>query len=59
LPGGRTTTYAYIPATGSAADYALEAVTFPDGSLVSYAYDGLALKQAHWKIVMGRMRLAD
>jgi len=40
-PGNVTTSYSYVPVTGTAADDALQTITLPDGSHQNYAYDGL------------------
>ena len=38
-PGGVTNTYTYQPPTNSPSDYALTAITFPDGTHQFYAWD--------------------
>ena len=40
-PGNVTTSYAYVPATGTAADNALQTITLPDGTHQSFSYDNL------------------
>jgi YD repeat-containing protein len=48
-PGGITTSYTYTSAVGEAADHALQAVAYPDGTHQYHAYDAQGRLAAQWR----------
>jgi YD repeat-containing protein len=48
-PGGVTTEYSYLPASGGNIDHALQTVTFPNGSHRYFSYDSEGRLSAQWR----------